>query len=90
MVHYDPTVSAAPKTPLLCPKCGSHRTEVVGKSLNDAVLVIRCNGCGERSQVANPARSEQALSAADVAPLMKASVVGGDFRRRVRAGSAQA
>ena len=84
MVHYDPDVSAAPATPLLCPICGSHRTEVVGKSLNDAVIVIRCNACGERSQIANPRTEHATVNLAEIASLMKASVIGGDFRRRVR------
>jgi hypothetical protein len=50
MVHYDPPIHASPAPPPLCPKCGSHRTEVVGKSADGAV-VIRCNACGERSQL---------------------------------------
>jgi uncharacterized Zn finger protein len=37
--------------PPICPKCGSHRTEVVGRSDDAARIVIRCNNCGERSTV---------------------------------------
>jgi hypothetical protein len=59
----------------------------VGKSQDDQVLIIRCNACGERSEIANPARDGHAApAAADVASLMKEFIVGGDFRRRVRAG----
>jgi len=87
MVHYDPSPSASPAAPVLCPKCGSHRTEVVGTSPDDAVLIIRCNACGERSEIANPARDDRTAPAATgVASLMKGFVVGGDFRRRVRTG----
>jgi hypothetical protein len=50
MVHYDPDAAVAAKgPPALCPKCGSHRTEVVG--LDGPVVTIRCNACGERSQI---------------------------------------
>ncbi|HZR24158.1 MAG TPA: hypothetical protein VFA59_11260 [Vicinamibacterales bacterium] len=90
MVHYDAAASVAPKPMALCPKCGSHRTEVVGKSLDDAVVVIRCNACGERSEIANPALDHASANAAGVASLMKAFVIGGDFRRRVRTRSVQA
>ena len=99
MVHYDPPVSAAPRPPVLCPKCGSHRTEIVGRSHDGTVLIVRCNVCGERSQMPNPEHAD-ALGAEGledffddraaepdatyiVAP-MKGFVVGGDFRRRLR------
>jgi len=51
MVHYDdPRLFAAQQPPPVCPKCGSHRTEVVG--INDrGDVVLRCNACGERSTV---------------------------------------
>ena len=87
MVHYDPTPCASPSAPALCPKCGSHRIEIVGKSQSGAVLILRCNACGERSEIANPAQDDHAApAAADVASLMKGFIVGGDFRRRARAG----
>ena len=35
--------------PPTCPKCGSHRTEVVGRSDDGRTLTVRCNSCGERS-----------------------------------------
>ncbi len=89
MVHYDPTAAAPQTPPVLCPKCGSHRTEVVGKSLDDSVLVIRCNACGERSEIANPAHGEDTAATGGVVP-MKGFIVGGDLRRRMRAGLMQA
>ena len=51
MVHYNPPLSAAQTPPPTCPKCGSHRTEVVGRSDSGDTLTLRCNACGERSQV---------------------------------------
>ena len=35
--------------PLTCPKCGSHRTEIVGRSDEARTVTLRCNSCGERS-----------------------------------------
>ncbi|MBI3400702.1 MAG: hypothetical protein HY048_04715 [Acidobacteria bacterium] len=35
----------------MCPKCGSHRTEVVGRSNDLKTITVRCNACGERSQM---------------------------------------
>jgi hypothetical protein len=52
MVHYDMAgIQTAPPLPTVCPKCGSHRTEVVGRSNNGKTLAIRCNACGARSEV---------------------------------------
>jgi uncharacterized Zn finger protein len=52
MVHYDPNArNAAQGVPPLCPKCGSHRTEVVGRSEDLKTVTLRCNACGERSQM---------------------------------------
>jgi hypothetical protein len=53
MVHYDdPSRSATPQTASpLCPKCGSHRTEVIGSTDLPRTDVVRCNACGERSIV---------------------------------------
>jgi hypothetical protein len=50
MVHYDPK-REMPAPPPICPKCGSHRTEVVGIIDAPPALVVRCNACGERSTV---------------------------------------
>ena len=62
MVHYDAN-PAARVPPILCPKCGSHRTEVVGRTPDDSRYVIRCNACGERSDVPNPENAGTAASA---------------------------
>ena len=51
MVHYNPQRGAAQTPPPICPKCGSHRTEIVGRSANTDFAVVRCNACGERSLV---------------------------------------
>ncbi len=52
MVHYGPEKHAAQLPPPICPKCGSHRTQVVGRSNDAKSMVLRCNACGERSTVA--------------------------------------
>jgi transcription elongation factor Elf1 len=52
MVHYDPPMSAAQIPPPVCPKCGSHRTVIVGRSDEGQTLVLRCNACGARSEIA--------------------------------------
>ena len=57
MVHYDPKAAGAQIPPPICPKCGNHRTEVVGRSNDGSKLVVRCNACGERSQVDVPGKS---------------------------------
>jgi uncharacterized Zn finger protein len=49
MVHYNPERSAAQTPPPVCPKCGSHRTQVVGISDDGREIHVRCNACGERS-----------------------------------------
>jgi hypothetical protein len=51
MVKYNVDTKRPIHTPpFICPKCGSHRTEVVGMSEHET-WVIRCNVCGERSTV---------------------------------------
>lgn len=65
MVHYDPTQQATPKPPRLCPKCGSHRTEIVGTSGDGTVLILRCNACGARSEVASPGPGDDLAAEAD-------------------------
>ncbi len=52
MVHYGHDRHAAQLPPPICPKCGSHRTQVVGRSNDAKSVVLRCNACGERSTVA--------------------------------------
>jgi uncharacterized Zn finger protein len=44
-------MGAAQNRPPLCPKCGSHKTEVVGRSNDLSVLHVRCTACGTRSEV---------------------------------------
>jgi transcription elongation factor Elf1 len=51
MVHYDPLHHRGQVSPHICPKCGSHRTQVVGRSLDAKTATIRCASCGERSRV---------------------------------------
>jgi hypothetical protein len=66
MVHYAPDAPPAAHTPPpVCPKCGSHRTQIVGSS-EGGVLTIRCNSCGERSTISVGAR-ETVPSGDDVA-----------------------
>lgn len=50
MVHYDPR-QASQTPPRICPKCGSHRTEIVGMTEVPPAIVLRCNACGARSSV---------------------------------------
>ena len=37
------------QVPPTCPKCGSHRTQVVGRSIDGQT--VRCGDCAERSVV---------------------------------------
>lgn len=39
--------------PPICPKCGSHHTEIVGVggSQDGRTFILRCNSCGERSTI---------------------------------------
>ena len=57
MVHYDPPFFMAQIPPPICPKCGSHRTEIVGRSNNGETVILRCNACGERSRITIPGDS---------------------------------
>ena len=54
MVHYDRPFSFAQVPPPTCPKCGSHRTEIVGRSKDNETIVLRCNACGARSSITLP------------------------------------
>jgi uncharacterized Zn finger protein len=54
MVHYRVPFVLAQIPPPLCPKCGSHRTEIVGRSADGETVVVRCNACGERSRISIP------------------------------------
>jgi hypothetical protein len=52
MVHYNPdTLELAQTLPPVCPRCGSHRTEIVGTSDDGRTMTVRCHACGERSRV---------------------------------------
>lgn len=51
MVHYDPALAVARQPPPICPKCGSHKTQIVGLSDDGQTVILRCNACGERSEV---------------------------------------
>ena len=49
MVQFmtDLEVIKRPEAPPVCPKCGSHRTEVIGQSETDPTKrTVRCNVCG--------------------------------------------
>jgi hypothetical protein len=48
--NVDSTSRPPHNPPSVCPKCGSHRTDVVGMSAHET-WVIRCTVCGERSTV---------------------------------------
>jgi uncharacterized Zn finger protein len=48
MVHFrsGPGALKRPDAPPVCPKCGSHRTEVIGKTKSTNQQIVRCNACG--------------------------------------------
>ena len=69
MVHYnsDPT-RQKPQPPHICPKCGSHRTYVIGLSEDGETLAIGCNACGAHSTIAiTPDSSAAPVSSAQPA-----------------------
>ncbi len=53
MVHFSSTIDLLfrPTTPPVCPKCGSHRTEIIGKLDDSTQRTVRCNACGAISTV---------------------------------------
>jgi hypothetical protein len=51
MVYYDAERHAAQTPPPVCPKCGSHRTKVVGRSDDGKTVTVRCGSCGEGSRI---------------------------------------
>ena len=61
MVHYDPDPVPAHTPPPVCPKCGSHRTQIVGTS-EGGIVTLRCNNCGERSTVSLGSRELDRLA----------------------------
>jgi translation initiation factor 2 beta subunit (eIF-2beta)/eIF-5 len=64
MVHYDPSLRVAQTPPPICPKCGSHRTEIVGRSSAGDVIIVRCHACGERSRLTTAAQAQTAAASA--------------------------
>jgi hypothetical protein len=50
MVHYGHDYDAIPPPPR-CPKCGSHRTQIIGRLEDGTTLIVRCNACGAHSTV---------------------------------------
>ena len=51
MVHYGHDCHSVQPLPPSCPKCGSHRTQVVGRSDDSRTVMVRCSACGESSRV---------------------------------------
>jgi len=51
MVSYGHYFTAIHRPPHICPKCGSHRTQVVGIADEGRTVAVRCNACGERSEI---------------------------------------
>ena len=53
MVHFtaNPEANNRPPVPPVCPKCGSHRTQVIGKDSDTTIRTVRCNACGAISSV---------------------------------------
>jgi hypothetical protein len=71
MVHYDPAnKNTGPNPPATCPKCGSHRTQIVGMSDEGRTIVVRCNACGARSEV-TVLPDERALEPAGAAAVLR-------------------
>lgn len=48
-----------PPVPPVCPKCGSHRTQIIGTFGEANTLNIRCATCGEVSTVPVPQAESQ-------------------------------
>lgn len=91
MVHYDPPSLDAFAPPQLCPKCGSHRTEVIGRSEDGTVITVRCNACGATSQVDVDSRNNDDVE--NLSELFGRSehhvrfIVGGEMRHRLQKSS---
>ena len=49
VVLYGPDRQTAGNLPQICPKCGSHRTQIVGRLEDGKTLILRCNACGTLS-----------------------------------------
>ena len=64
MTRYE--ASQRPAAPPVCPKCGSHRTEIIGKADDPTERTVRCNACGAISVVyTNLSRNEALLQNED-------------------------
>jgi hypothetical protein len=59
MVHYGQSDETKPAPPPLCTKCGSHRTQVIGRLEDGKTLIIRCNACGAHSTVLATRRASE-------------------------------
>jgi hypothetical protein len=46
VVHYGPDRQTGGNLPQIYPKCGSHRTQIVGRLEDGKTLILRCNACG--------------------------------------------
>ena len=51
-----------PTAPPVCPKCGSHRTEIIGTADDPTKRTVRCNTCGAISTVAVNEDAARAMS----------------------------
>jgi len=53
MVHFTSSLDQIhrPPAPQVCPKCGSHRTQIIGKTEDPLKRTLRCNACGVISNV---------------------------------------
>ena len=76
MVHYDPPIYVVAQIPSpVCPKCGSHRTVIVGRSNSGETIVLRCNACGARSEIPADSDASAGFSAdplpTDIQPLVR-------------------
>lgn len=54
MVQFKPDgqeLAPRPPGPYVCPKCGSHRTRVIGMTDDPNLVKLRCGACGAISTV---------------------------------------
>jgi uncharacterized Zn finger protein len=54
MVQFKPDgqeLTPRPQGPYVCPKCGSHRTQVIGMTDDPNRVKVRCGACGVISTV---------------------------------------
>jgi hypothetical protein len=66
MVHYNTERSAAQIPPPTCPKCGSHRTQIIGRLEDGRTLILRCNVCGAHSTILSTRPFAECLSWEDL------------------------